>query len=175
NKEIRPYLVQAADVNKDGNTDLLFNHTNMDGESTDTLYYMLGKGNAQFDAPVALKMPDKVVFIVLTDVNADQWVDLVVSCANKTINVSLNHKAITEFEEKPVQVYPNPATSVLYIKAPFKSVHTLRLYTTAGQMVKEQRSTSLTSLVYTHGLLPGIYYLQIKGKEVNHQQAIWLR
>jgi len=175
NTKIRPYQARAADINKDGFIDLLFNHTDMDGEPTDTLYYMLGRGNAQFETPVALKMPDAVTYIALADVNADQWVDLIVSCANRTINVSLNHKTTAEYEEKPVQVYPNPATSLFYVKAPIKTAHTLRVYTAAGQLVKEQVTAGGTTLVYTHGLLPGIYYLQIKGKEVDSQQAIWLR
>ena len=175
NSKIRPYQVRAADINKDGNADLLFNHTDMDGEPTDTLYYMLGKGNAQFDNPVALKMPDKVAYIALADVNADQWVDLIVSCANKTINVGLNHKATAEYEEKPVQVYPNPAVTLFYVKAPIKAAHALRLYNAAGQLVKEETTASTVTPIYTYGLLPGIYYLQVRGKEVNSRQAIWVR
>lgn len=174
-KKIRPYQVRTADMNKDGWVDLLFNHTNGDGEPTDTLYYMLGKGNAQFEDPVAIKMPAPVAYMALADVNADQWIDLVVSGTNKTINVSLNGKTATDNEEKPVQVYPNPATTRFYVKAPFKTAHTLRLYNAAGQLVKEQTVASTAAAVYTYGLLPGVYYLQIKGKEVTSQQAVWLR
>lgn len=134
-KQLRPYQVRAADINKDGSVDLLFNHTDMDGMPTDTLYYMLGSGHAQFDDPVARKMPDKVAFIALADVNADQWADLVVSCTNRTINVSLNHPVRSEYEEKLIQVYPNPVTTLFYIKAPLKTAHTVRVYNAAGQLI----------------------------------------
>ena len=72
-------------------------------------------------------------------------------------------------------MYPNPATSPFYVKAQIKTAHTLRVYTATGQLVKEQVTASSTTPIYTHGLLPVIYYLQIKGKEVDSQQAIWLR
>lgn len=176
NSRIRPYQVRTADINRDGFIDLLFNHTDMDGEPTDTLYYMLGKGHAQFETPVAMKMPDRVVYIALADVNGDQWVDLIVSCRNKTVNVSLSHHPVVgEGEAKLVQVYPNPAKTVFYVTASIKTPHRVRLYNGAGQLVKEQRAVDTTTTVYTQGLPAGIYYLEIKGEEANSRQAIWLQ
>jgi hypothetical protein len=175
NRKIRPYKIRVADINHDRFADLVFNHTDMDGFPTDSVFYMLGKGQAQFEEPVVLKVPGNVAFITLADVNGDSWDDLIVSCATKTINVYLNQWVRSEGEEKQVQIYPNPATTCFYIKAPFKTVHNLLIYNAAGLQVRAQTIGSSTAPIYTHGLAAGIYYVAITGKEVNSRQAVWVQ
>lgn len=120
----------------------------------------------QFGHPALVKMPAKVAIGALAGVSGDQWIYLI---------VSLNHQAPAETEEKPVQVYPNPASALFYVKVPFKTAHALRRYNAACQLVREQTVASSGTAVYTHGLLPGIYYLQVKGKELNGRQVVWPR
>lgn len=175
NRNIRPRYIRAADLNQDGLVDLVFNHTDVDGVPNDSLFYMLGKGHAQFEEPVALKVSANVAYLTLEDVNGDNWMDLIVSCYNKTINVYINQGVTSKNEEKQVQVYPNPAASLFYIKASFKSIHQLRLYSATGLLIKQQSLTNTTTPIYTHGLAAGIYYVEISGKEISSQQAIWVR
>ncbi|ANE51249.1 FG-GAP-like repeat-containing protein [Flavisolibacter tropicus] len=172
NRMIRPYYLRTADLNHDGFTDLVFNHTDMDGMPNDTLFFMLGKGHAQFEEPVAMKVPANVAYLILADINKDGWEDLIVSCANKTINVYINQWVPAEGEEKQVQVFPNPAASYFYVKAAFKTAHQLRIYNAAGLLVGQQSLKSATTSVYTQGLANGIYFIEITGKEVNSRQSI---
>jgi hypothetical protein len=175
NRKLRPFHIRIADINVDGNTDLLFNHTDANGDVTDSLFYMLGKGNAQFEEPKALKMPGKIAYITVADLNGDRLDDLIISCYNNTINIILNKGQLAESEESWVQIYPNPATSRFYIKASFKTAHNLRIYNVSGQLVKEQIVMQPTTPVYTNGLGAGIYYVDVKGKEINTRQAILVR
>ncbi|MFC5269761.1 T9SS type A sorting domain-containing protein [Adhaeribacter terreus] len=57
-----------------------------------------------------------------------------------------------------VQIYPNPATSVVNIRGNFDS---LRLMTITGQVVLEKASTNSEMQLKTNDLKPGLYLLQV--------------
>jgi hypothetical protein len=174
NRKIRPYRLRVADINKDGFDDLFFNHADDLGELTDTLFYILGKGGTQYGEPVPITMPARARYFALDDLNRDGWTDLVVSCDNGTVNVLLSRSKTSQQESRQVHIYPNPAAKHFFIEMPAKTAHTIQLYNAAGQLVQRQVTTATKIRMYTYSLPAGLYYINIKGKEVNERQAILL-
>jgi hypothetical protein len=60
--------------------------------------------------------------------------------------------------KESVQVYPNPASDVLYISS-FNKVTTMNLYSANGGLVKQYNGDM--ERIYLTGLQPGVYFLKI--------------
>lgn len=81
--------------------------------------------------------------------------------------VRYNSTLITSFEEESNQrylkVFPNPASDEFNVIATINSE--IHLYDYAGRLVRSFTVQSTQTTISTKGLLPGIYYLQERGKE----------
>ena len=158
--KIRPYNIRVADINNDGYADLLMDDTDPEGYFTDTLYYMLGGAGLHFFAPVGIALPAKVLAFELADMNADGKKDLIVSCSDKTLYLSLN--SLVEAEESPdeISVYPNPARSFIRIRGLPPLTKAISIYNGSGQLVSRTRRWPSNEFSTT-GLSAGIYFLEI--------------
>jgi len=164
NRMIRPRIIRVADVNKDGFVDMFFDHTDMDGYSTDTIYYMLGRGNGDFDDPQFIKTPENVLHFELADMDLDGWIDLVVSCSDATMNVFYAKAKGDTKSRTQTNIYPNPARSFLNVESKLQLPFTIRMYTAAGQLVKELVSDTPKKTVQTAGMPSGLYFIQVYNK-----------
>lgn len=163
-RKIRPYRAAMADIDLDGYPDFFMDHLDIDGQFTDTVWYMHGQGSAGFDVPAPIKMPAKVLRIKLADMDSDGYADLVASCDNNTICIAFNK---TGFQDPPVteiQVYPNPARSNIFIKG-LNGPYTVRLYNAQGSLLKETISANTILEWKTASLPAGMYYIEVINKQ----------
>ncbi len=158
--KLRPYNVQIADVNDDGHADIFMNHTDMEGYSTDTLFYMLGGGNLSFNSPQSIVMPAKIAAFDLADLNADGKKDLIVSCSSKNLYVSLNSLAEADEFPSEIMVYPNPARSFIRLKGLPPDTKTISVYNASGHLVNRYQQWT-NNQFSTANLSAGIYFIQI--------------
>ncbi|WP_315814654.1 VCBS repeat-containing protein [Paraflavitalea speifideaquila] len=114
--KIRPTQVRMADFNRDGYQDMLVNQVDWLGDYDDTLFYMMGRANAGFYDPVAISMPANVLYCQLADLNKDGFPDLIVSCDNNTLYTFFNSNGKALETTTELLVYPNPASSRLFLK-----------------------------------------------------------
>lgn len=70
----RTYAVAAADLDKDGYTDLV----TVNGESARSISILYGASFSRFSAPVNYPIPEYGVGITIKDLNGDGWPDIVV-------------------------------------------------------------------------------------------------
>lgn len=174
-RTLRPSELLSCDLNGDGYKDLLFNHHNVEGEPTDTLFYLAGREGAQFGAPVFLLAPAKILHTGVADMNGDGWADLVVSCEGATVSIALNRGKTAPDEPGGLMVYPNPVRGWFKVHSGVPGAQTIRLYNAAGQLVKEQRTTNRDSRVEVPGLPAGLYYVQVEGGAGKVVQPLFLR
>lgn len=133
---INPSSLEVADLNNDGNLDLVLNHM-LDVEThTDQLFYMLGKGDFSFEQPVAIRFPSAVVSFIVGNVNDDTYKDLVAYCDGGTIAVALNKNIVAGGPQEPVlpTTFPNPFIEKLNINATRYPAQ-ISIYDTTGSIV----------------------------------------
>ena len=164
-RSLRPSHLQVHDLDRDGFGDIFLNHHDVEGEPTDTLFYLAGRAGAQFAAPEYIVAPGKVLYSTLADLNGDGWTDLVVSCEGGTVNIALNRGG--EVREEPAKwlVYPNPARGWFLVQSGVKGAYTVRIYSALGQLVREVQGQSPLSRVEVPMLSAGLYYVQVVGDE----------
>ena len=160
NRLIRPSRMRAGDINKDGYEDLLFDHTDEDGEWSDSLFYMLGQGQGRFEDPRSMVMPSSVLYFELADMNSDGWLDIVASTANASVSIAFADASHPGGEKQLLMVYPNPARNFFYVETGLSSSYNLSLYNSAGQLVKEGKARINKTKWETAGLPHGIYFLK---------------
>ncbi len=73
----------------------------------------------------------------------------------------------TQTHLSQVELYPNPVTDVLTIKAEAGAYKTLSIYNITGQLVNTQDIGQAEVKVNVHSLVPGIYYVTLKGANGN--------
>ena len=167
NKKIKPSIICVADINKDGEQDIVLNHLTTADEYTDTAYYMLGKGNLVFADPVRVIMPGKVVRMQLLDINADNFPDWIVSCTNNIIAIALNNTGSGNTPGGEVRVYPNPATSEMYIDQLDNDLYSARIYNPAGSLLQQFTINGPFASIDVKQLPQGIYFLEMKSRKQN--------
>ena len=167
NKKIKPSIICVADINKDGEQDIVLNHLTTADEYTDTAYYMLGKGNLVFADPVRVIMPGKVVRMQLLDINADNFPDWIVSCTNNIIAIALNNTGSGNTPGGEVRVYPNPATTEMYIDQLDNDLYSARIYNPAGSLLQQFTINGPFASIDVKQLPQGIYFLEMKSRKQN--------
>jgi hypothetical protein len=150
-----------ADVNKDGYSDILFNHLDAEGYATDTVFYMLGKTNLQFGQPAFLIMPGAVTQMQAGDLNADGYPEWLVSCTNSKLYVIANGGHDETDPKSSFEVSPNPARNSIKLKTNFTNPYEVKLYSTDGRLTKAWRVTSMINNLNIAGLSSGIYFLEV--------------
>jgi hypothetical protein len=135
NKNIRPSQLVTGDINGDGYTDIIMNHHDLAGNYTDTIYYMTGRAGVTFNAPEYLLMPGNVRRIGLADMNTDGLPDLLASCDNNMIAVSLNGIKKSGHAGKSIVVYPNPSSGRIFIKGLEEKPYTVKLSSVHGNLL----------------------------------------
>jgi len=165
NKSIRATNLCLADINNDGEQDIILNHLDIYYEYTDTAYYMLGKGNLVFDDPVQVIMPGKVVKMQLVDINADNFPDWIVSCANNIIAVALNNKEADNTPASEVRLYPNPSDGWVFIDRLDNEQYDVRLYNTSGSLVNQFKINGTSASIDVKHLPQGLYFLEMKSRK----------
>lgn len=66
--------------------------------------------------------------------------------------------------EKDVNIYPNPTTGMLTVQTTNKQYSSVQVFNTIGQLMLEQAVTAKTIQINIQHLVPGIYYIQLKGE-----------
>lgn len=159
--KIRPSRIRLADIDRDGYQDLVVNQLDLDGYYTDTIFYMTGRANTQFNEPVAISLPANVLYTQLADINNDGYIDLVASCDNKTIYTFFN-KSQRRAPATELMVYPNPANNTIYVKGLPEGRYTLSLYTANGLLLQTVEKASRWAGLPVQHLPAGVYYLGIR-------------
>lgn len=171
---LRPSRLIAHDLNRDGFQDLLFNHHDEEGNPSDTLFYLAGKAGGRFEAPAFLVAPSRVLYNGVADMNGDGWPDLVVSCEGGTVNIALSQGGEGPEEPGKLIVYPNPARGWFLVKRGVPGPYTVRIYSAAGQLVREERAVDPVSRVEVPKLAGGLYYVQVVAGDSRTVQAVFL-
>jgi hypothetical protein len=171
-RSLRPSSLLVHDLDRDGFKDLLFNHHDIDGNPTDTLFYLAGQAGARFSAPVFLLAPAKVLYTAVADLNGDNWPDLVVSCEGATVNIALNRGGKAEEEPAGLLVYPNPARGWLMVHSGVTGTHTIHIYSAAGQLVREARVQEARSRVEVPQLSGGLYFVEVTAGNSKQVQSV---
>ena len=163
NRSLRPYQVQASDLNKDGFIDLVFNQTNLEGYATDTVFYMTGKDGVAFHNAQFLKFPAAIAEFQLTDMDGNGWPDLVVSGQDKKLYITFTGRNDLLYDQE-LLVYPNPARNEFYTETSFTPPYVLRLYNASGQLVYQKQG--LQQRLFSSVNFPaGIYYVTVSKGE----------
>jgi FG-GAP-like repeat len=83
-------VIQAADVNGDGKIDLVVGES---GQSAWGVYVLTGNGDGTFNSPVEVAQSSQfnLISLVLSDLNNDHKLDLIVSDSSGAINVFLGN------------------------------------------------------------------------------------
>jgi len=94
NPNFLPVIAAIADLNGDGNPDLVVINNTYDFQvgPVSTLEIFLGKGNGTFKKPTVVKTPANPTSVILADFNHDGKLDLAVVCG--AINSEFNQIAI---------------------------------------------------------------------------------
>lgn len=160
-QHLRPSRLLVHDLNRDGYQDLVLNQHDLEGEPTDTLYYLLGREGARFAAAQYWQAPAPVLYADWADLDSDGWSDLVVSCKGGSVHIALNKGAAKQDSSLPFLVYPNPARGWLYVQGEMHAAYSIRLYSATGQLVKETASGSGKTGVPVQHLPGGLYYVVV--------------
>lgn len=163
-REIRPAFFRMADVNMDGYTDLLFNHLNVEGYPTDSVFYMLGKANLQFGQPEHLVMPDAVTHMQVADLNGDGYSEWIIGCADSKLYVVSNGGNQNKDPKPSFEISPNPTRNTVKLKTNFTNGYEVKLYSADGRLARSWRLTSMINNLNITGLSAGVYFMDVIGK-----------
>ncbi|KAA3638942.1 MAG: T9SS C-terminal target domain-containing protein [Bacteroidetes bacterium] len=72
---------------------------------------------------------------------------------------------VHEFEEASISVYPNPASQSVTLKGLKSSV--IELFNTSGQLLEHRETNNEVESIGLSHYSPGIYYLKVKGMDMN--------
>jgi hypothetical protein len=73
--------------------------------------------------------------------------------------------AITDIDASSIHIYPNPASTQLYVKLSTQETNDYTIYDITGQIIQQGKLSDEVSIVNIESLANGMYYLRIKGKE----------
>jgi hypothetical protein len=167
-----PYAIATVDINLDGNTDIVMAKKTDEFESTDTVCYLLGKGDFTFEEPTVFIFPAPVDHLLVDDFNSDGFPDLITSCANLGIVTATNEGLTTGSEEErdeSIKLFPNPFTDHIEIEIPHSSVS---VYNMKGILV-EKISVSDKAEIHTGPWQPGMYFARVvQGKKVFNRKIV---
>lgn len=167
-----PYAIVTADINLDGNTDIVMGHKTDEYESTDLVYYLLGKGDFTFEEPSVFIFPAPIDHLLVDDFNSDGFPDLIGSCAKLGIVTATNEGLTTgseEEREESIKLFPNPFTDHIKIELPESSVS---IYNMKGILV-EKISVRDKAEIHTGAWQPGMYFVRVvKGKKVFNRKIV---
>lgn len=162
---MRPAFFRMADVNNDGNSDLLFNHLDAEGFPTDTVFYMLGKANLEFAQPAYLVMPAAVTQMQAGDLNGDGYPEWIISCADAKLYVVANGGNMATDPKSSFEIFPNPARGSIKLKTTFDHAYEVKLYSADGRLAKAWHFTMPVNNLNIAGLSAGIYFLEVTSKK----------
>ena len=171
-REMRPAFFRMADVNMDGYPDLLFNHLNVEGYPTDSVFYMLGKANLQFGQPGFLVMPDVITQIQTADLNGDGYPECIIGCADSKLYVVANGGNQNTDPKPYFEVSPNPTRNTIKLKTNFTNVYDVKLYSADGRLSKSWRLTSMINNLNITALAAGVYFMEVIGKNERRTTTI---
>lgn len=169
NTEISPSRIFYADLNKDGFIDLVTDNQSAEYETTNTMYYLLGKGDFTFEQPQAIVLPSSVERFIVEDFNSDGYPDIIAFCTGVGIVTIANQGMVTgvEDDESSMQVFPNPFTN--YIHLDFQNDQTqVTFYESSGKAIKTITAEGETD-VNTTTWPAGLYIMRAVD---GHQKAI---
>jgi hypothetical protein len=169
---VRPYRIFTVDINQDGNTDIVMDHKTEDFEDTDTVHYLLGKGDFTFEEPKIFIFPSPIGNLIVGDFNTDGYPDIIASCANTGIVTALNEGLATGSEEETqelVNIFPNPFDDRIEIESDHSTVS---IYDIRGILV-ESASILDKAQLHTGNWQPGVYIVRIgQGKKIIHRKVV---
>jgi hypothetical protein len=166
------YAVVAVDINLDGNTDIVMGHKTDEFESTNAVYYLLGKGDFTFEEPVIFIFPAPIDHLLVDDFNSDGFPDMIGSCATLGIVTATNEGLATSSEEESdesIKLFPNPFTDHIEIESLHSSVS---IYDMKGILV-EKIAVSDKAEIHTSTWQPGMYFARVvQGKRVFNRKIV---
>jgi hypothetical protein len=166
------YAVVTADINMDGNTDIVMGHKTDEFESTNAVYYLLGKGDFTFEEPKTFIFPALIDHLLVDDFNSDGFPDLIGSCANLGIVTVTNEGLATGSEEEgdtSIKLFPNPFNDHIKIESVRSSVS---IYDMKGNLVKDI-FVSEHAEIHTSTWQPGVYFVRVaKEKKVFSRKIV---
>jgi hypothetical protein len=93
---------------------------------------------------------------------------------NNNIFAILNYHTVTNIDDQPaissVNIYPNPASSLININAP--AGMKISFFSSSGQLIKVFDKQAGEQSIVVSDLTPGIYYLQFTGQQVSESKAL---
>lgn len=181
-----PSSVAAADVNGDGNLDVLV--TNY-GLAENTVAVRLGNGSGNFTTPTigaTVQVGTRPIALTMADLDNDGDLDLMTASFNNylnsyTLSARLNNGTIPLTTAPAVAApvltaWPQPVAvgQKLQVALPTAGSSTLRLTTLLGQTLPSFTCTGSIAVVPTAGLAPGIYVLsvQTEGQPVRMRRVV---
>ncbi len=169
-EKILPYHVKVADINKDGKQDLIISQVDMLGYLTDTLLYFQGMGNGVFNKPQKIGFPQRVLNFNITDINGDNYPDIIAGCDGNTMVVLLNNKVVTDTIAS-FKIFPNPVVDKLQIYFPLSNNYLIRILDVSGRVVATKKASKHNETIAVSGLDKGIFCVQIlyDDKVINHR------
>lgn len=93
-----------------------------------------------------------------------------VDTATVTININNPPLDITNAENAPVKVYPNPVSGVLNVEA--ENIVSVEIYNTKGQKQYAQEGRTNHLVIDTETFAPGMYYLRVATTESVTTKAV---
>ena len=90
--------------------------------------------------------------------------------ATVTININNPPLDITNAENAPVKVYPNPVSGVLNVEA--ENIVSVEIYNTKGQKQYAQEGRTNHLAIDTETFAPGMYYLRVATSESVTTKAV---
>lgn len=181
-----PSSVAAADVNGDGNLDVLVTNYGL-GENT--VAVRVGNGSGNFTTPATgatVQVGTRPVALTMADLDNDGDLDLMTASFNNytysyTLSARLNNGTIplataSAMAVLPLTAWPQPVAvgQKLQVALPMAGSSTLRLTTLLGQALPSLTCTGSVAVLPTAGLMPGIYVLsvQTEGQPVRTRRVV---
>lgn len=165
--------VYTADLNGDGNMDIIMENFTEEYEPTNTFLYMLGNGDFSFREPVPFDVGGPIQRLFLTDLNTDSYPDVVAAFADQTLVTILNNGLPigNDSDAFALNIYPNPFSTDFQIALPQYPAF-VTIYDPLGRVFNEFTITEVTN-VPTSGWPSGLYMVKaINDKQVGFKRII---
>lgn len=105
------------------------------------------------------------------------WVEVTNAngCIGRTAPALYIFESIGEVDDNSLGIYPNPASTQLFITTPFAGTLNVQLFTAEGKLVQQQQLTDAGQAVDVSRLSKGLYVLQVEvqGKTLRKKVAVW--
>lgn len=105
------------------------------------------------------------------------WVEVTNAngCVGRTAPSLYIFESIGEVDDNSLSVYPNPASTQLFVTTPFTGTLNIQLFTTEGKLAQQQQLNDAGQAVDISQLSKGLYMLQVQvqGKTLRKKVAVW--